>query len=190
MKKTKIKPVLIHSREAMLAVVANLVSDKLALAAKLVEIEQAKADIEASYQTDIDELARRCQTNEAGLHVWSVQHPEEFDGNKSIDLPSATFGFRTCPPSVEKDKSARTWDDVAARLGSTVIQDATGAPTFIGENFVRYGSPTVDKAGLLAIRDEIPEAAKKSAGFTIEQEEIFFFKPKSEVLEASSQEAA
>jgi hypothetical protein len=182
MKKTKIKPVLIHSREAMLAVVANLVSDKLALAAKQVEIEQAKADI--------DELARRCQTNEAGLHVWSVQHPEEFDGGKSIDLPSATFGFRTCPPSVEKDKSARTWDDVAARLASTVINDATGQAIFIGENFVRYGSPTVDKTGLIAIRDEIPEAAKKSAGFTIEQEEIFFFKPKSEVLEASSQEAA
>lgn len=189
MKKTKIKPVLIHSREAMLAVVAELVSDKLALAAKHVEIEQAKADIEASYQSDIDDLARRVQMNEGGLHVWSDQHPEEFDGNKSIDLPSATFGFRKCPPAVEKAKGAKTWDEVVARLASTVVQDALGNPVFIGENYIRYGAASVDKAQLIADRESIPAAAMKAAGFTIEQEELFFFKPKSEVLEASTQQS-
>ena len=190
MKQTKIKPVLIHSRDGMLAVVAELVSDKLALAALQVEVEQKKAEVEAAYQERIDQLARQIQMSEGGLHVWSDQHPEEFDGNKSIDLPSATFGFRTCPPKVEKAKGAKTWEDVVSRLAATLIQDACGNPEFIGENFIRYGVATVDKDTILKIRDTIPAAALKAAGIVIEQEEIFFFKPKSEVLEASSQEAA
>ena len=190
MKKTKIKPVLIHSRDGMLAVVAELVSDKLALKELQIQIEQQKAAIDARYQERVDELARQIQMAEGGLHVWSDQNPGEFDGKKSIDLPSARFGFRLCPPKVEKGKGVKNFDEVLARLASTVVQDACGQPVFIGENFIRDGSPSIDKERLIAERANIPAAAFKAAGFTIDQDEVFFFEPKSEVLEASSREAA
>lgn len=190
MKKSKINPVLITSREAMLAVVSDLVRDKLAIAEIQIRIEQEKVAIEERYQARIDELARRIQMNEGGLHVWTEQNPQEFDGKKSIDLPSARFGLRTCPPKVEKARGVKNFDEVLARLASTVVHDATGNPIFIGENFIREGQPSIDKDRLIAERANIPPAAFKAAGFTIDQDEVFFFEPKSEVLEASSKEAA
>ena len=192
-KTTKLQPVLISSREGMLAVVSQLVTWKLAHAEVQIQIEKEKAEIEAKHQARLDELARAIQMSEGGLQVWAEQHPEEFDGKKSIDLPQARFGFRTTPHSVEKAKGVRTWDDVVARLISTLLtEDGTDNSPFIfeGEDYVRYPSPAVDKVKLLADRERIPAAALKSAGITFQQDELFFFEPKSEVLQASTQEAA
>lgn len=191
-KSQKLTPVLISSREGMLAVVTDTVGAKLDLAALQVEIEQQKAEIDRQHQARIDELTRQIQMNEGGLQVWASQHPEEFDGKKSIDLPAARFGFRTTPHSVEKAKGVRNWDDVVARLLATLIteNDEPNSPfRFIGEDYIRYGSPSVDKAKLLADRENIPAEALKAAGIIFDQDEIFFFEPKSEVLEATKEAA-
>jgi hypothetical protein len=177
----------------MLFVVSNLVAAKLSHAEVKIQIEQEKAEIEARHQSRLDELARLIQMGEGGLQVWAEQHPEEFDGKKSIDLPQARFGFRTTPHSVEKAKGVRTWDDVVARLISTLLtEDGTDNSPFIfeGEDYVRYPSPAVDKLKLLADRENIPAAALKAAGIVFNQDELFFFEPKSEVLQSSTQEAA
>lgn len=192
-KKTrKLTPVLISSREGMHAVVTQLVTWKLALAETQIQIEQEKAEIDARYQAEIDELAIAIASNEGGLQVWSTQHPEEFGKKKSIDLVNATFGFRTTPHSVEKGKGVRTWDEVVARLISTLIteDDSDGSLfAFEGEDYIRYAAPSVDKAKLLANREHIPAEALKAAGIIFEQDEIFYFEPKSEVLEATKEAA-
>lgn len=176
----------------MLAIVSELVSHKLAFAQIQLQIEQEKAQIEARHQPRLDELSRIIQMQEGGLQVWAERNPQEFDGKKSIDLPQAHFGFRTTPHRVEKAKGVRTWDDVVARLISTLItEDDTPDSPFIfeGENYVRYPAPAVDKQKLLADRENIPPAALKAAGIRFEQDELFYFEPKSEVIEATTQAA-
>jgi phage host-nuclease inhibitor protein Gam len=189
-KAPKLQPVLISSREGARAVVAELVEDKLRVEALTVQIEEAKAAIERDYKDEIDEINRRIQQNEGGLQVWSLQHPEEFGKAKSIDLTMARFGFRTCPTKVEKGKGAGTWEAVVNRLLSTVIKNDAGEVIFNGEDYIQYGDPAVAKARLIVDKDIIPAEALLLAGISFEQDEIFFFEPKSEVLEASKKEVA
>jgi hypothetical protein len=189
-KKQKLQPVLISSRDGARAVAAVLVEDKLRVEALKIQIEEAKAAIDREYKDEVDEINRRILQNEGGLQVWSLQNPKEFGKAKSIDFTMCRFGFRTCPTKLEKDKSAGTWDAVLDRLLSTVITDDQGEVIFRGEDYIAYGDPTVAKAKLIADRDIIPDAALKLAGIQFDQAEIFFFEPKSEVLEASSQAVA
>lgn len=184
MKKTKIKPVLIHSREGFQGVVSEIVAAKLSAAALQVEMEQEIAQIQKRYQGDMDEISREIQAKEAGVHVWAVQNPKEFGERRSIELTQAIVGFRTCPPAVEKIRSRDTWGDIAQRLAS--VNDGE----FIGENYLRYKDPEVDKTSLIADRESIPERALKTIGIRIEQDEVFFIEPKSEVAGKSTREAA
>ena len=193
-KKQKLEPVIIVSREGMQAVVTDLVANKLRFAKLKIKMETEKASVEKEYQTEFDELARLIQAAEGGLHVWSIKHKEdEFGKKKSIDLPSATFGFRTSPPKVEK--TSGTWEEIVARLAAVVvtgIDPTTGAEivVFRGEDYIRYGVASVDKDSILRDREIIPAEALQAAGIVIAQDELFYFDPKSEVLEASTQEAA
>lgn len=189
-KKPKIQPVIITSRDAMRGVVAQLVADKLALGKVTLKVENEKLAIERKYQEEIDDLCRRIAAAEGGLHAWSALHKDdaEFDGKRSIDLPSARFGFRTCPPKVETEGKG---DAAVNRLAAVVVLDpSTDEPIFRGEDYIAYGTPSIDKAKLLADRDKIPAEALLAAGIVIRQDELFFFEPNSEVLEASTQEAA
>jgi|GEM_PF-2542851 len=190
-KAQKLQPVLISSREGARAVAAVLVEDKLRVEALKIQIDEAKAAIDREYKDELDEINRRIMQHEGGLQVWSLQHPEEFGKAKSIDLTMARFGFRTCPTKVEKAKGTGTWDEVVSRLLSTVVKDAaTGEVLFNGEDYVQYADPTVAKARLIADKAIIPPAALKLAGIIFDQDEVFFFEPKSESLETSKQEVA
>lgn len=189
-KTQKLQPVLISSREGARAVAAVLVEDKLRVAALTVQIEEAKAAIEREYKDELDEINRRIQQHEGGLQVWSLQHPEEFGKAKSIDLTMARFGFRTCPTKCEKAKGAGTWEAVVNRLASTLLKDEEGNVLFNGEDYIQYGDPTVAKARLIADKDSIPAEALLLAGIEFQQDEIFFFEPKSDVLDESKKEVA
>jgi hypothetical protein len=189
-KKQKIQPVIITSREAMRVAAADLVADKLALEKLTVKIEARKLQIAREHQEEVDTLLRRIAATEGGLHAWSAIHKEdaEFDGKRSIELPCARFGFRTCPPKVETENKGEA---AVNRLASVVVLDpSTDEPIFRGEDYIRYGAPAIDKDAILADRDKIPAEALVAAGIAIKQDELFFFEPKSEVLEASTQEAA
>ncbi|CAN5548539.1 hypothetical protein BH09VER1_BH09VER1_24850 [soil metagenome] len=190
-KKTpKPEPVLISSRAGMLAVVNDLVKYKLDHAALLVRIEKLKSRVTRKFQGDVDDLNRLIQMAEGGLHVWAASHPGEFDGKKSIELPDARFGFRTCPPKV--DKVGGNWEQILARLSSVYLVDAQNdnLVLFDGSDYIRLGTPEIDKAKLLADRDKIPAEALQLAGILIVKDEVFFFEPKSELIEATTQEAA
>lgn len=180
-KKPKIKPTVITSRDAMEAIVSQTVNLKLQVAALKVAMEQEIAKIQAAYQSEIDPLQREITVHEAGLHVWAEQNKSEFGARKSIELQTATLGFRTTPPAVEKSKKGN-WDDVALRLASYK------ADGFIGENYVAYGEPKVNKEAILRDRDEIPASVLRAVGIAISQEEVFYITPKSDVLPATKQE--
>lgn len=186
MKKPKFTPIHIHSRDGMRAIAADLVANKLALAKLQIRIEERKAAVEREHQERYDEITRAIQMQEAGLHIWSQTHRDgpEFAGKKSIELPQCIFGFRFGKHKVEKSKTKDTWGDIAARLISYV------SDTFVGSDYIRYGDPAVDKDALLGIRDQIPPEACRAIGIKIDQEEFFYFEPKSDVIDATSQSAA
>lgn len=189
-KKQKPQPVLISSREGMLAVVADLIQDKLEFQQIQLSIEQEKAAIDKKNQGALDALARRIQMNEAGLQVWSKMHPQEFDGKRSIDLPTAIFGFRLGKHKVDKPSNV-TWKEIADRLISTILrpEEPEGQPIFEGEEYIRYGDAEVDKDALLRDRDLIPQEALDVVGIKFAQDDFFFFEPKSQVLEATKEAA-
>ena len=193
-KSKQFEPVLIDSRPGMLAVVAGLVRDYLQLAALQVKMELIKNRITRKYQAEVDELNRAIASKEGGLHVWSKRNKDtaEFGEKKSIVLPEATFGFRISPPKV--DNLEGTWDHALARLASIeIVMEVPGSEPrviFSGSDYIRDGKPSIDKDKLLADRDKIPSEVWELAGMRVVQEELFFFTPKSEVLESTTKEAA
>jgi len=184
MKKEKLKPVAIVSREGMRAVVAKVVKDKLKVASINIEMEKEIAEIQKRYQAKLDPLNREIQMSEAGLVLWAEKNKSEFGDLKSIDLPMARIGFRTSPPAVEKTSTKDTWLQIAMRLATYMEGD------IVGENYVRYADPVVDKEGIIADRSTLPESMLKAVGLKISQEENFYIAPKSEVLEPSNREVS
>lgn len=186
MKKPKIEPCIIVSREGVQAAVSDIVRAKLRAAELTVQMEKEVAEIQKRYLARLDEINREIATKEAGVFVWAERNRSEFGNRKSIDLTMAIIGYRTSPPAVEQIRSKEKVGDIAARLPS-VIDEESG---FIGENYVRYASPTIDKEKLLADREKIPASVLALAGLRIVQYEQFYITPKSEVIDSTTQEAA
>lgn len=186
MKKPKLEPCIILSREGLQAVTSELVKAKLRAAEIKVEMEKKIADIQSGYQAQLDEVNREIATKEAGIYVWAQKNRPEFGNRKSIDLAMAIIGYRTSPPSVEQIRSKEKVGDIAARLPS-VVDQASG---FDGAKYVRDGAPTIDKEKLLSDREKIPAEVLALAGLRIVQEEQFYITPKSEVIDGTAQEAA
>jgi phage host-nuclease inhibitor protein Gam len=183
-KKTKIEAANIHSREGMMSAVADVVGAKLRVAELTAQMEQEVNDVQRRYQEGIEALGREIAAKEQGVYVWAQRNPGEFPPERrTIDLPTATVGWRLSPPSVEKVRAKDKWEDIAYRLVE-VVEDG-----FIGENYVRYAEPSVDKKQILADANIIPTAALKLAGLAIEQEDVFSIRPKSELAEAGPAEA-
>lgn len=177
--KEKFEPIIIQSREAMTAVVNAYAADKRAHAAETLAMEEEIAKVQARYQKRLDELGRAMQTAEAGLQVWAAQnrHTAFPVDVKSIDLQSATIGFRQTPHRVEKIRSKDTWPMIALRMA------AYRESGFDGSDFVVYPDPELSKKKLLAERKEIPESALKAVQIRFEQDELFFIDVKSDVVE-------
>jgi phage host-nuclease inhibitor protein Gam len=185
----ELQPILISSREGMQGVVADIIRNKLKVAALTVEMEKEIADVQKRYQKRIDPVNQQIAVGEAGVQIWAQKNRAEFPGEKkSIDLPMAIVGFRQSPPSVEKKKKVN-WDNAALLLRSVKIEK-DGAVLFDGTDYVVPGKPTLDKNALLRDIKNIPAEALEAAGIYFEQDEIFYIKPKSEVVEGTRLEAA
>lgn len=183
-KNNKPEPILISSREGMQSLLSQCVGNKLEVARLNVEMEKEINAIRKNYQTKIDPKIRLIESQEAALQVWCLQNRSEFGDRKSIDLPTALIGFRDEPPGCEK-KSKYTWAAVAQLLHSIELKDASGAVIFRGSDYTKQGDLSVDKEALLRDREKIPAEALRMAFIEIASDEIFYIKPKSEVLEDS-----
>jgi len=177
--KTKIKPVLIQSREGFNATVADIVTHKLRAAALLAEMEEKVVTVQKRYQDALADLDWAIEAGMAGAQVWAESHRGEFGDKKSVDLVTAVAGFRTTPPRVEKS-TKDTWGKIALKLQALVW----------GDKYVREAAPEVNKDALLTDRATLTEEQLKAAGVRFEQDELFYVDPKSQVASSSVREAA
>ena len=111
-----------------------------------------------------------CQKNRVAL----------FPEKKSLDLLLATVGFELIPPRVDKLSGKDTFGKIGLRLENLDW----------GAAYVRYPDPEVNKEKILADRTKLKPEQLREAGLTIEQDENFFIRPRSDIAEQSVREAA
>ena len=124
--------------------------------------------IRAQYQDSLSEAKQMKDEKLTMLEAWAEAHPEEFGKAKSLNLIHATIGWRTGQPQVKTAKGW-TWDRVLEKLESAI--------TWAG--FIRI-KKEVDKAAIIAARDQLLDGDLKAMGVKIVQEEPFFLEPKTE----------
>lgn len=181
MKRQKLEPCIITSREGLQAVVADVVALKLAHTQATAAMEAEIAEVQKFHQEHLLSLSRRLESKEAGVFVYcQKQRAELFPDKKSLDLLLATVGFELTPPRVEKCSGKDTYGKIGLRLEGLDW----------GEAYVRYPEPEVNKELILADRAKLTPKQLQEAGLKIEQDENFFIRPKSDVAEQTVREAA
>src|SRR5262249_51832544 len=121
------------------------------------------------------------EAKEAGVFVYcQKQRAELFPEKKSLDFLLASVGFETTPPRVDKVNSKDTFGKIGLRLESLNW----------GAAYVRYPDPEVNKEKILADRTRLKPEQLEEAGLRIEQDENFFIRPKSDVVDQSAKVAA
>ena len=174
MKKTKLPPCVITSRESLESTVADIVRAKLEFAVRNAAMEREIADVQKRHQANLLLIARDLQSKEAGVYVYCQSNRAAlFPEKKSIELLLATIGFELNPFSVEKLAKRDTWADIAARL----------AALDWGSAYVVDPEPAVSKSKLLADREKLTPDQLRQAGIAFNQEEQFYIRPKSEVAQ-------
>lgn len=170
----------ISSREAMLGVVSEVVRLKLDHAAATAEMESEVAVVQKRYAAKLDRLAENIHFREECVHDYCTAHRAElFPEKKSIDTPSAVLGFELTPWRVETSGRKVTWKDVVARL--------LRLPW--GQAYIRTPAPQPDKDALLSDREKLTPEQTTAAGVQFAQDEQFFIRPKSEIVEATTKES-
>lgn len=177
----KTEPCIVQSRQALEAVVADVVKLKLEHARLTAGMEQEIAKVQKRHQEELLALSRQLEAREAGVFVYCQKNRAAlFSERKSVDLLLATVGFELTPPRVDKLNGKDTFGKVAARLANSTW----------GEPYLRYPDPELNKERILADRATLTPEQLHEAGLKIEQDENFFIRPKSEIAEQSVKEAA
>lgn len=180
-KRLKLEPCIINSRQALECIVADVVKLKLEHALAVASMEHDIADVQKRHQESLLNVARQIEAKEAGVFVYCQKHRAElFPEKKSLDLLLASVGFETTPPRVEKIHSKDSFGKIGLRLESLDW----------GAAYVRYPDPEVNKEKILADRAKLKPEQLQEAGIKIEQDENFFIRLRSEVVEQSVKEAA
>ena len=182
MKKPKLEPIIITSREALEAVVSDVVALKLDHAQKTAAMEKEIAEIQKKHQEALLATARQIEARESGIYVYCQKNRTAlFTDKKSLDLLLAVIGFETTPHRVEKANSKDTFGKIAQRLEQAGDWAA---------DYIRYPDAELNKENLLRDRSKLTPEQLQLAGIRFEQDENFFIRPKSQVAEQSIKEAA
>jgi phage host-nuclease inhibitor protein Gam len=187
-KAKKSEPVILQSREACDTAVSAYVQEKLSRAEAVAQMEQEVAAVQERYQKVIMDADARIETLECAIQVWSLQHRKEFGtvpgGNeKSIDFILARVGFRLNPAATELTLKKDSWPKVAKRFASVEF----------AKTFLREVDDVVDKDALIRAWPNLTDeqrAQLRAIGAAVEQEEMFYIKPKSEIADAVTKKAA
>lgn len=180
-KRQKLEPCIINTRAALETVVADVVKLKLEHAQETAVMEQEIADVQKRHQENLLGMTRQIEAREAGVFVYCQKNRAAlFPEKKSLDLLLATVGFELTPPRVEKISGKDTFTKIGLRLENLDW----------GAAYVRYPDPEVNKERILADRARLKPEQLQEAGLRIEQDENFFIRPRSEVIEQSVKEAA
>lgn len=169
MKKTDKKRAAALTREDM----EHTVRELALASARLDEIQgrmnEELARVRETYEPDIAALRESYDGHEAVALEWAKAHPEEFIPRKSIVLVHGVIGFRTGQPTL-KLLAGLTWESVIKTLRSSL-------PAYVRVK------EEVDKAGLLAARDEVGKERLAAVGLRVEQKEEAYVDPNKESLQ-------
>lgn len=173
MKRNKIKVVAPVSREAFEAAANTAAAKMAAMAAIKAGLEEETARLQAAYQVKISSLVEEVDALVAGCEVYATRNKDLFEGRKSIDLLSATVGFRTTPPRVER-LTNETWERVALRMEAMEW----------GEPYLKQARPTLNKEALLNARGMLEPEQLTVVGICFAQDELFYLEPKGDLAQA------
>jgi phage host-nuclease inhibitor protein Gam len=181
MKRQKLEPCIISSRAALETVVADVVKLKIEHTQATAAMEHEIAEVQKRHQENLLDIGRQIEAREAGVFVYCQKNRFAlFPEKKSLDLIFATIGFELTPPRVDKISGKDTFGKIGLRLENLDW----------GAAYVRYPDPEVNKEKILADRAKLKPGQLEKAGLTIEQDENFFIRPKSDALEQSVRQAA
>lgn len=197
-KKTKLKPVILHTREGMEAEATEYVKLQLRLIELTARMEQRKAEVEQEFEKELNEVAQQIEIKFAAVQNFCETHRSLVVTAecKSFDTVNATIGFRDTPPAVDK-KTSDTWEGVARRMEGLVFyhpEDASKPPeqrrvVLDCSQYVK-APPQLLKAALLADRSNFTAEQLRAMGIKFTSEELFYITPKSQVAAGDVKEAA
>ncbi len=155
--RTQVEDVLSEIRELTIEKNRRLLDKQEAIQA----IEDEHRERLAEIQLELDQKADR-------IRVWAEANPDEFGNRRSIEMTHGQVGWRTGQPTL-KTASGFTWDRVLERLQQFA-------------NWNRYirNKPEVNKAQILADREEYSDADLRQVGLRVVQQESFFVEPQIE----------
>lgn len=155
-----------ESVEALVGTIAELKTAERSLKA---ELDTAITELKRQYEPALTALNTQVDAILPKVQAWAEANPDEFGGNKSIQLLHGIIGFRTGMPCLKTAKGW-TWERV---LGSL----KTLAPVFVRTK------EEVDKAAIIAAStgtnpdQRLSVADLMAFGCRIEQSESFFVEP-------------
>ena len=127
------------------------------------------AAIREQYEPELTSLSEQMQVPIGVLESYAIANRDEWGDKKSMELASCIIGFRTSPPSIEKDKKTQWGFIIALMKNSKLLKP-----------FVKI-KEDVDKKALLDLRNDAKYSkAMAGVGITIEQEENFYVDTKKE----------
>jgi phage host-nuclease inhibitor protein Gam len=135
------------------------------------EIEIEKQSLVKKYGAKLLVLNQDRDDAVDALQAFAEHHRDElFTTKKSMDLSHGIIGFRKGTPKVDKDKKAKSWEEIIAEV------------KLIDEIFIRK-SEEVDKEQIIAHRDDDEVMEKFEAiGIRVKQDDNFFVEAKVEEL--------
>jgi phage host-nuclease inhibitor protein Gam len=180
-KRHKLEPCIVSSRAALETVVADVIKLKLEHSHATAVMEQEIAEVQKRHEENLLGIARQIEAREAGVFVYCQKNRMAlFPEKKSIELSLATVGFELTPPRVERLRARDTFGKIGLRLERLDW----------GAAYLRYPDPEVNKEKILADRTQLKPGQLREAGLTIEQDENFFIRPKTDTVDQSVREAA
>lgn len=170
-KRIKLKAPTIQTREEMEALVGDIARLKSFQQKTTAIMDQRITEVRAEYEQQLSDAERDLAPMVESVRAWAEANPEAFGKLKSLDLLHGVIGWRVGQPTL-KTLSGWTWDRVLEKLKS--------AATYAG--FVRV-KEEVDKASILAQRENLLPEDLRRMGVRISQEEAFFIEPKLTAVE-------
>lgn len=126
------------------------------------EMDAALLKIKERYEANLAECQAQLGPLMESARSWADSNPAEFGGKKSIDFVTGIAGWRIGQPQL-KTMAGWTWD--------RVLEAAKAMGVYIRTKI------EVDKASILAEREQLGELGLRGLGVRVIQEEAFFVEP-------------
>lgn len=162
----KVPAVVIRTRAEMEAITGQIAALKIQEQQITADMDEQISTVRARFAPALALCWDQIGTGMEAARAWAEANPAEFGKGKSIVLTQAVIGYRTGQPQL-KTLKGWTWD--------RVLEYLRAYPGLRG--FIRV-KEEVDKAQILATRDNLLDSDLTQMGVRVVQEESFYVEPK------------